>query len=180
VWGLLADADRLRVFGALALAPGTADDLGTRLDLPVRTVLACLTKLEAGDAVRLVGDVWSVDVASLRRHAAADAPEAYTEEGLAPRAAAVLRAFLRDGRLVSIPSVRSKRLVVLDHVCKVFEPGERYAEREVDALLRAFHDDHAALRRHLVDEAFLSRENGVYWRSGGTVDLTGRGGRPSG
>ena len=171
MWGLLADADRLRVFGALALSPGTAEDVAARVDLPQRTVLACLAKLEAGDVVRVLDDVWSVDVASLRRHAADSAPEAYEEEGLAPRAAAVLRAFLRDGRLVSIPAVRSKRLVVLDHVCKVFEPGERYSEREVDALLRAFHDDHAALRRHLVDEAFLSRENGVYWRSGGTVDL---------
>jgi len=32
-------------------------------------------------------------------------------------------------------------------------------------------DDHAALRRYLVDEGFLSRQAGVYWRSGGTVDV---------
>jgi hypothetical protein len=88
-----------------------------------------------------------------------------------PAEAAVLRAFLRGGRLASIPAQRAKRLVVLDHVARVFEPGERYAEREVNALLRAFHPDHAALRRHLVDEGFLSREHGSYWRSGGTVEV---------
>jgi hypothetical protein len=38
-------------------------------------------------------------------------------------------------------------------------------------LLRSFHDDVAALRRYLVDSGFLSREDGVYWRSGGTVLL---------
>ncbi len=35
----------------------------------------------------------------------------------------------------------------------------------------ALHPDHAALRRYLVDEGFLSRASGEYWRSGGTVPL---------
>ncbi|WP_222710317.1 DUF2087 domain-containing protein [Quadrisphaera setariae] len=84
----------------------------------------------------------------------------------------VLRAFLdADGRLTSIPVKRAKRLVVLDLIARVFEPGERYPELEVNALLRAFHDDVAALRRYLVDEGFLDRADGVYWRTGGSVDL---------
>jgi hypothetical protein len=40
----------------------------------------------------------------------------------------------------------------------------------VNVLLREFWHDHAALRRYLVDEGFLTRDNGEYWRSGGTVD----------
>ena len=60
--------------------------------------------------------------------------------------------------------------MILDHVCRVFEPGVRYSEREVSVLLRAFHPDYAALRRYLVDEGFLARADGVYWRIGGTVD----------
>ena len=172
MWGLLADADRLRVFGALALDPGTAEQLVSSTGLSHRTVLAALAKLEAGEAVRVVDGVWSVDLPSLRRHAqSTSSPEPCDDDGLAPREAAVLRAFLRDGRLVSIPAVRSKRLVVLDHVCKVFEIGVRYPEAEVDVLVRAFHDDYAALRRHLVDEGFLTRESGTYWRTGGSVDL---------
>ncbi|WP_448627143.1 DUF2087 domain-containing protein [Geodermatophilus sp. URMC 64] len=31
--------------------------------------------------------------------------------------------------------------------------------------------DHAALRRDLIDEGLLSREAGVYWRTGGYVDV---------
>ena len=85
-------------------------------------------------------------------------------------AAAVLRTFMPSGRLEQIPAARSKRLVVLDHVARVFEPGVRYPEREVSALLKAFHPDYAALRRYLVDEGFLSRDDGTYWRTGGSVD----------
>ena len=35
--------------------------------------------------------------------------------------------------------------------------------------LRPFHPDVAALRRYLVEEGFLDRGDGLYWRSGGTV-----------
>ena len=35
----------------------------------------------------------------------------------------------------------------------------------------AFFNDHAALRRYLVDEGFLDRDHGVYWRAGGRVDV---------
>lgn len=83
---------------------------------------------------------------------------------------AVLRAFLGpDGRLRGIPSRHAKRLVVLDLLAQEFEPGERYDEVEVNRRLRAFHDDVAALRRYLVEDGFLDRAAGVYWRSGGTV-----------
>ena len=85
--------------------------------------------------------------------------------------AAILRSFFdADGRLVTVPARRGKRLVVLDHLAQRFEPGERYSETEVNNRLREVHDDVAVLRRHLVDEGFLSREAGVYWRSGGSVD----------
>jgi hypothetical protein len=60
---------------------------------------------------------------------------------------------------------------VLDQIAMVFEPGRRYDEREVNSLLKAFHHDYAALRRYLVDEGFLTRDSGMYWRVGGTVDV---------
>ena len=76
-----------------------------------------------------------------------------------------------DGRLFTLPAKRTKRLLVLDHVVQAFEPGRTYAEKEVNAIVGRLHDDFAALRRALVDEGFLTRENNVYWRSGGTVDV---------
>jgi hypothetical protein len=84
---------------------------------------------------------------------------------------AVLRAFFRGGRLVRLPAQRTKRLVVLDKLAKDFEPGVRYPELVVNEMLTAYHPDYAALRRYLVEEDFLARENGIYWRAGGTVEL---------
>ena len=76
-----------------------------------------------------------------------------------------------DGRLTAIPRRRVKRLVVLDHVAQSFEPGRTYPEAEVDSVLTGFYSDHAALRRYLVDDDFLTRDANVYWRSGGTFDV---------
>jgi hypothetical protein len=87
--------------------------------------------------------------------------------------ASVLRTFLApDGRLRSMPRAGRKRQIVLEHVVTAFEPGRRYPEPEVDAILRSFHDDYPALRRYLVDAALLARERGEYWRIGGWVDVT--------
>ncbi|WP_337794830.1 DUF2087 domain-containing protein [Pedococcus badiiscoriae] len=46
---------------------------------------------------------------------------------------------------------------------------EIYDETEVNNTLRAWHDDVAALRRYLVEEGFVERRDGRYWRAGGTV-----------
>jgi hypothetical protein len=83
----------------------------------------------------------------------------------------IVETFVKDGRLVTVPAKRAKRLVVLDHIAQSFELGLTYAETEVNSILRPFHDDVASLRRYLVDEEFLSRENNVYWRTGGSVDV---------
>ena len=85
-----------------------------------------------------------------------------------PEEQQVVARFVQDGRLVVMPTMRSKLLLVLDHLAQEFEPGRTYAETEVNAILQGFHDDHAALRRYLVDEGMLAREGGVYWRAGGT------------
>jgi hypothetical protein len=94
-----------------------------------------------------------------------------------PRVGKVLQAFVRDGRLIQIPARRAKRLVVLELLVQDFEPGRRYSEAEVNRRLRRWHPDHCALRRYLVDEGFLDRADGRYWRCGGELDIDGTGPR---
>ena len=173
LWGLLADEDRLRVFAALALGARSLVEVAERSGVEPRLAVRALKRLEKGGVVARFGNDWELrrDVIDEQARRTATPPPAFDDEGLPPEHAAVLRAFLRDGRLATVPAARSKRRVVLDHIAKVFDIGVRYSEREVDALLRVFHPDHAPLRRYLVDEGFLSREAGVYWRSGGSVDL---------
>lgn len=172
---LLADPVRLRVAAALVLDRRTPAEVAQAAGVSRREALQALSRLAAGGLVARDGEGWRFVGEALEeavRAAAPATPQEPEDHGVAdPAAARVLARYLRGGRLLSIPSARGKRLVVLDHLARLFEPGVRYPEREVNAFLRAFHDDVAALRRYLVDEGFLSREGGVYWRTGGTVDL---------
>jgi hypothetical protein len=171
--GHLADPHRLRVFSAVVLhGPATSADLAARAGVEESIALRILARLEAAGLVDRDGGAWVARPDVLRQAMADAAPARETVDHGATdaSAAAVLRTFMPSGRLEQIPAARGKRLVVLDHVARVFEPGVRYPEREVSALLKAFHPDYAALRRYLVDEGFLSRDDGTYWRTGGSVD----------
>lgn len=179
ILGLLADEDRLRVVAALALGARTVEEVAAATSLDVPHAGRALSRLTTGGLVEAVGDGHR-DGYRLVREAfrearetlpAPAADESPGESGLGPEADRVLRSFLREGRLVSIPVPRAKRLVVLDYLAGQFELGEAYPEKDVNERLRAFHPDVAALRRYLVDEQFLARRDGFYWRIGGTVDV---------
>ena len=77
----------------------------------------------------------------------------------------VVRAFLRDGRLVSIPAKPSKRDLLLPVILDLAFPEDRdYEEREVNMRLALLHPDVAALRRYLVDGRLMRRAGGIYRR----------------
>jgi hypothetical protein len=170
--GLLAEPRRLRAVAAIVLGADSFSKVADYAGLDPHDAARAVQRLHAGGLVDIVDNRLSVDIDVFKEAArsAAVTPEPEDHGVTDPGVAAVLRSFVRDGRLVSIPAARGKRLVVLEHMVMSFEPGVRYAEREVDAMLRAWHDDHAALRRYLVDEGLLAREAGVYWRAGGRFD----------
>jgi hypothetical protein len=169
--GLLAESARMRVFAAVVLGASTPVGIADRTDLTLRDIVGALRRLVEGG---LIED--RDGTLTARTDLFQDAVRAYgpvrDNEALDPDGAraGVLRAFIVDGRLASIPAARGKRRIVLEHLARTFVPGVRYPEREVDAMLRAWHPDHAALRRHLVDEDLLARDAGSYWRIGGPTD----------
>jgi hypothetical protein len=167
--GLLADEDRRRVVAALVLGARTFDAVTEAAGLDAARVGKALTRLAAAGLVER-GDDGRL---ALRASAFSDAARARPQPAAPPadETELVLRRFVRDGRLVSIPTQRSKRIVVLDRLAQEFEPGRHYPEREVNQVLRRWHGDPAALRRYLVDEGFLDRSGGEYWRAGGSVEI---------
>jgi hypothetical protein len=171
--GALADEVRLRAFAAVLLGAATSAEVAAAASLRERDAVEALVRLEGAGLVRREAATWRAQPARLRVAVAAATPERPTIDHGAgdPNEAAVLRTFLPEGRIVQIPAHESKRRVVLDHVCRVFEPGRRYPEREVNTLLRAFTDDHVTIRRYLVDYGYLARDGGEYWRIGGSVDV---------
>ena len=78
----------------------------------------------------------------------------------------VIRAFLRDGRLVSIPAKPSRRDLLLPMILDRCFPEDRdYEEKEVNMRLALLHPDVAALRRYLIDGRLMTREAGIYRRA---------------
>lgn len=65
--------------------------------------------------------------------------------------------FDADGRLKALPAKQSQRRPVLVRLAGQLEPDRTYRESEVNAVLRRFHDDVAALRREMVGERLLFR-----------------------
>jgi len=174
--GLLADDDRRKVAAALVLGASTTLQIVHTTGLEGRRVVRALNRLVAGGLVIEGPDDEHVLLEAafqVAARAVAAARPARDEHGDAPAdEAKVLRAFIREGRLISIPSAWGKRRIVLDHLAQRFEPGRRYSEAMINLSLVQVHPDTAALRRYLVDDGFLSRDHGEYWRTGGRVDPT--------
>lgn len=173
---ILADPERLAVAGALASQPRTVSDLAHVVRLPTHRVRRHLGRLAAAGIAEAGSDrkTYRLVAYTLRDAAREVGPD--REPGLALGAVykgeeAVLRDCFRQGRLREIPVKRSRRNVVLSRLALEFEVGVCYSEPDVNETLKRFHDDYASLRRYLVDEGFLSRERGEYWRSGRPVDV---------
>ena len=163
------DPLRLAVLGRSVSGPVDVEALAAELGEQPRNVLKAVGMLrEAG----LLDEDYRLEREALRTIAlalpqAGVADPALVEGPWTEEEAAVLGRFFSGTRLTQIPSSRGKRRIVLERLAMEFEPGLRYGEREVSLVLEAFHEDFTALRRHLVDEGFLSRADGVYWRTGG-------------
>jgi hypothetical protein len=175
--GLLADDDRRRTFAALVLGASSIDEVRAATGLSVRDAATALQRLVDGGLVERAGAHDHVPLGAAFRRAARAAARSRPDGARGGDGAGdqgrVLRTYLRDGRLTRIPAHRSKRLVVLDRLAQDFELGVHYSEVRVNGMLRPYHDDVAALRRYLVDEGFLDRAAGEYWRSGGSTPVVG-------
>jgi hypothetical protein len=171
--GLLADEDRRRVFAALVLGGSTLEDVRASTGLTPRRAATALARLVDGDLVVrsdqgehvLLGEAFRLAAMA----AAPERPPPDPTDDVPEDDARILRRYFRGGRLTQIPSQRSRKIVILDRLAQEFDVGSRYSERQVNAILRRFHEDVASLRRFLVDEGFLDRAAGEYWRSGGSV-----------
>ena len=175
--GLLADQDRLRALSAVALGARSPEEVAQATSLEETAVLKALERLGASGVVVQTEAGLGVDTSvfahAARREAETRRRAEPTPESLGATAeqAAVLKNFLSKGRLTQLPTNRPRRLVVLDFLAGRFEPGRRYTEKEVNQVLSPLHDDVATLRRNLVDEGLMDRHQGLYWRTGGTIEL---------
>lgn len=173
IFKALADGSRLRILSALMDAPKYVEIISERLELAPSTVSFHLKKLEDAGLVEKEKDQYYI-VYSIKKelldlplshwikeeHSGSD-EEAEREKAYKDK---VIDTFFKYGKLKSIPVQRKKRLIVLERMVTVFEYGKSYTEREVNILIADFHDDFATLRREMINEKLLTRENGIYTR----------------
>jgi len=177
---LLLDIDRLAVAGTLATSARTTDDLVDVTGLERRRVLEAIGSLRAASLVSSEGTTHELATEALRSIAADLADEALPMDptigyGMTDDERELLARYFEGRTLISVPTSRAKRLIVLERLALEFDIGRRYDEREVNSILGAFNPDWSTLRRHLVDEGLLDRDHNVYWRSGGRVPGVYRG-----
>jgi hypothetical protein len=168
----LADQSRLRLIGILATGERSVEELAALLDLRAATVSHHLYLLKDLDLVTMRAEgnthLYQLNGKGLSRiNKLLNRPERlavieHAEGDVWERK--VLRDFFTDGRLKGIPAYQKKRLVILKWLASQFEWGRTYTEGEINALIKQYHPDTAALRRYLVDHRFMQREHGTYWR----------------
>lgn len=172
----LSDANRLKIIGLLAQQPYSVEELAALLDLKASTVSHHLSKLSQVGLVSAKADsyynVYRLDEKALE----AKSRSIFSQENLAASVAdvdadaydnKVVRDYVRkDGSLKTIPSQLKKLQAILRYVVKAFKVGKRYSEKQVNEILRGYHEDTASLRRELVGFGLMKREGGggEYWR----------------
>jgi DNA-binding transcriptional ArsR family regulator len=171
----LSDPTRLRILALLTERPMYGQELAQALDVKPPTVSHHIAALVMAQLVRVKREnsyhFYELNSEGMQRIAEstqqmAKAFFAAGRQPLPPRSderARVVATFIKNGRLVSIPAQYKKRRYVTEELARSFEWGRLYEEREVNAILRQFHDDVASLRRELIDERIMMREAGRYW-----------------
>ena len=170
----LGDKSRLQILKSLAQEDMYVERLAERLGLTPPTISFHLKKLSDAGAVRsyktqyytmyaLETAVFEQTMLSLIREESAEADlqrqrdEAYRQK--------VIRSFFHYGKLRSIPTQKKKERIVLEEIVRAFEAGRDYTEREVNIILADFHDDFCTLRRDMIGEGLMTRENQIYRRT---------------
>lgn len=168
----LSDKSRLQILKSLTIEDMDVERLAGRLDLTPATISFHLKKLADAGAVRsykkqyytmysLCKDVFLERIIDIISEQSDEA--AVQQQRDADYRKRVIDSFFEYGKLKSIPAQRKKERIILEEIAKAFEPGRVYTEREVNIIIADFHDDFCTIRRDMIGEKIMDRENGKYW-----------------
>lgn len=170
----LADKSRLQILKSLSTQDMYVELLAERLDLTPATISFHLKKLTEAGAVRsyknqyytmysLCKTVFCTRILDIISEVSDEV--SVQDQREAEYRQRVIDSFFEYGKLKSIPAQRKKERIILEEIVKAFEPGRQYSEREVNLIIADFHDDFCTIRRDMIGENLMQRENGIYWRT---------------
>ncbi len=167
----LADQSRLMIVNALLEKPQYVEELAQRFGLSASTVSFHLKKLQKAGLVFSEKQQYYVIYQAnpqvldmpLRSLISVDAETSQIEnERIDQYKQKVLNSFFSNGRLVKIPTQHKKMLMALEVIASSFDMDIIYTENEVNDLIAVIYDDYCTIRRLLVDEGYMSRDQGLY------------------
>lgn len=169
----LADRSRLQILKSLLEEDMYVERLAQRLELTPATVSFHLKKLMDAGAVSsrreqyytmysINKEVFQCRILDILGEKSSDAQRQQERE--ARYRQRVLDSFFEYGRLKSIPAQRKKERICLEEIAKELELGRPYPERELNQVLLRCHQDYCTLRRDMISEGILRREEGLYTR----------------
>ena len=169
----LADRSRLQILKSLLEEDMYVERLAQRLEPTPATVAFQLKKPMDGGAVSsrreqyytmysINKEVFQCRILDILGEKSSDAQRQQERE--ARYRQRVLDSFFEYGRLKSIPAQRKKERICLEEIAKELELGRPYPERELNQVLLRFHQDYCTLRRDMISEGILRREDGLYTR----------------
>ena len=170
----LADKSRLQILKSLNREDMYVELLAQRLGLTAATVSFHLKKLaDAGMVSSYKNQYYTMytlnkelfDI-SLRDILQEESDEADLQaQREAQYRQKVLDAFLEYGRLKTIPAQRKKKRIILEEIAGAFAFDRLYSEQEVNQVILRYHDDFCTLRRDMISEKLLARDQNYYWRT---------------
>lgn len=169
----LSDKSRLHIVKSLAIEDMYVERLAERLGLSASTVSFHLKKLSEAGVVRsyktqyytmysLCRNILETSILDMIKEKSDDA--ALQEERERQYRRRVVDAFFEYGKLKSIPAQRKKERIILEVIVQAFEFEKKYTEREVNIIIADYYDDFCTLRRDMISERLLDREDSLYWR----------------
>ncbi len=170
---VMANESRLKIVGILANRPCSVSEIADLVELKEPTVSHHLSMLKELGLVQMQPQgnlrIYSLNQEALIRLN----KEMFSPDKIARLVGRVdeqswedkVRAtFIINDRIAQIPSQYKKYMVVLRWLADRFEFDRRYPEKELNELIKQYHPDYASLRRYMIDEKLMARENGIYWR----------------
>lgn len=81
------------------------------------------------------------------------------------RASTIKNYMDENGAIKTYPAKEKNKIIVLSQIVKNFASGKKYSEKEVTRILKRIYEDHATIRRALIEYGFFERSNDCssYW-----------------
>jgi len=147
------------------------EQLSERLNLSSATISSHMKKLEEIGAVQsrkeqyysvysLCPDIFSHKIIDLIQ---SEEDDPASDEREANYRKKILSTFMSNGKIVKMPSQLKKKLILIEEICRSFEIGVPYSEKEVNLKIADYYEDFCMVRRFFVDYGLFTRKHEVYY-----------------